>query len=166
MREQGHTLIGLLLTLAITSTLVLIAHPSFSGVLERVHRQASVDALYEALWFARSSAVTQQKAVVMAARADQWQAGWEIFLDSNGDGHRQRDERLLREKNALPAYLAITTNQGIGRAVHYHPDGHARKPGGALQMGRFEICVAGGAQAIILNAFGRPRVDPVEPSDC
>lgn len=166
MREQGHTLIGLLITLAIAATLSMLAYPSFSGVIDRAQLRTSVDSLYEAIWFTRSSAVSHQQAVVMAARTSDWTAGWRIFLDQNADGYWQHDEPILREADILPTDLSVTTNQGIGNAIHYHADGHSRKPGGALQMGRLNLCLAGEAQAIIINAVGRPRIEPDTQSGC
>lgn len=166
MRQHGYTLTGLLVSLAIAATLMMMAYPSFSGVIERTRLQTSVDSLYEGIWFTRSSAVSQQKSVVMRARTPDWADGWQIFLDRNADGLQQRDEPILRTADALPDDLRIHSNQGIGDALYYHADGHSRKPGGALQMGRLTLCLGNRAQAIIINAVGRPRIEPQARSGC
>lgn len=166
MRQHGYSLMGLLVSLAIAATLMMMAYPSFSGMIDRSRLHNSVDRLYEGIWYTRSSAVSQQQPVVMTARTPDWADGWEVFLDRNADGLQQSDEPILRVANALPDDLRIHSNQGIGGALYYHPDGHSRKPGGALQMGRLTLCLGNRAQAIIINAVGRPRIEPQARSDC
>ncbi len=166
MRQHGHTLIGLLMALAIAAILMTMAYPSFSSVMERAHLQTCVDRLYDALWFTRSSAVSHQQSVVMTTVTSDWEDGWQIFIDENADGVQQSSEMTLRAVNAIADDIRIRSNQGIGPAVYYHADGQSRKPGGALQMGRLTLCADDQAQAIIINAVGRPRIEPQVSADC
>ena len=166
MHQQGHTLLGLMLTLAIASVLMLLAAPSFSGLVDRTRLEVNSERLFSALWLARTEAIARRETVVIEAIDQQWDNGWRIFADHNGDGLWQQSEPVFRQTLALPVGYTLTANSGIGKAVYYQPDGRTQKPGGSLQMGRFELCTEGASQIIVINSVGRPRLEPVSPLDC
>lgn len=162
--QRGTSLPGLMLTLTLTAILITLGAPVFSGLAADARLQTGTQALYTALWYARSEAIMRSRPVVVAARDDDWAAGWAIFVDANRDGRRQPGERLLRRSDGPPQRLAVQANAGIGTAIHYRADGRTRRPSGSLQMGTITLChrtpdgVNPEGQAIIVNAAGRPRM--------
>ena len=163
-RERGASLSGLMFTLTLAAILTTLAAPVFSNLAANTRLQTGTERLYTAIWFARSEAIMRARSVVIAARDEDWEAGWEIFVDANGDGRRQAEETLLRQSPGAPERVSIHANAGIGTAVHYQADGRTRRPSGSLQMGTVTLCHGGsvsrarGGRGIVINTAGRPRI--------
>ncbi|PZA00145.1 hypothetical protein A6K26_005390 [Gammaproteobacteria bacterium 2W06] len=170
--QHGHTLLGLLVTLALAAVLVMLSAPGFSDLAHKARLDSATDRLHGAVRHARHAAVTRGRAVVIAATDKTWHKGWMIFVDANGDGRRQPGEERLATSAALPTSITAATNAGIGGALHYQPSGATRRLGGSLQMGTLSLCQrtpAGrlrAARSMIVNAAGRARIEPAAASAC
>ena len=85
MKRAGMTLIELLMVLIIASVLMGTAVPSFHHTLQRLRLQAAVNDLLAAIDQTRSQAMARGDKVLLAPLQDQWQSGWAVFLDQNGN---------------------------------------------------------------------------------
>lgn len=119
-RQNAFTMIELLVTVAIAAILMSIALPGFAELIRNVRASGDVTALTSALSVARSEAVKRNQNVCMLS-AD-WGLGWEVRIDSNGDG--SCSGLLIRkfEGIANSASLTITPDEdiifdGVGRRV-------------------------------------------------
>ena len=75
--------------------------------------------------------------------APDWDAGWIVFEDTNRNGTREAGEPLIRREGPAHRGVSIAGNGPVEHYVSYTSLGHARRPGGALQMGTFVVCKAG-----------------------
>lgn len=108
-KQQGMTILELLVVLSIVSLLTVVAVPS----LQESTKGASVRSLHRdllsALTYARGEAVSRNKLISMCPSADMadcdpandWSEGWIIFIDNGaggryGDGDLDAGEELLR----------------------------------------------------------------------
>ena len=97
-RSSGFTLIELLVTIVIVAVLVALAGPSFSGLIERWRVRQGFEGLQSTLYYARAEAIkrggnvslrkepTGTNGCALASGDSDWDCGWYIFSDINGDG--------------------------------------------------------------------------------
>jgi type IV fimbrial biogenesis protein FimT len=137
-RDTGYTMMELLMSLAIVAILAAIAIPSFKYVTSSNRIATEVNGLLGDMLFARSEAVKEGQSVTVCSSSDglncsgsdNWQNGWIVFLDTNGDKVRQNSEAIVRVQPAFsgtdsfvssnPAFNAITYNR-----LGYAPTGSA-----------------------------------------
>ena len=103
--SHGLTLLELLVVLAITALLTTIGVPSFREYVQNQRLKAAVAAFHSDLVRARAEAVHRvQRIVVCPATAaagcldaPEWDKGWRVFADLNGDREHQGGEPVLRQ---------------------------------------------------------------------
>ncbi len=170
--QNGHTLLGLLITLSMVAVLAMLSAPGFSSLAHKARLDAATDRLHGAVRHARHAAVARGGSVVITATENAWHKGWMIFVDTNGDGRRQPGEERLASAAALPASITASANSGIGTALHYQANGATRRPRGSLQMGTLSLCQRTpsgqfrAARSMIVNAAGRARIERATASAC
>ncbi|MNF83100.1 hypothetical protein D3C84_654160 [compost metagenome] len=72
MREQGFSLIELLMGLAIVGIVLLLVSPAYAGLKESNHREESAKSLVSGLRSARSEAIARGQVVIIHAIEDVW----------------------------------------------------------------------------------------------
>lgn len=105
---HGFTSIELMVTVAIVALLSAIAAPSFSLIIERWRILETVEIMKSSLMFARSEAIkrggnlyleklpkTTVGCVTDGTNQD-WDCGWVIFVDANGDKRWNAGEEIQR----------------------------------------------------------------------
>jgi type IV fimbrial biogenesis protein FimT len=159
----GFTLLELMITLSIACILLLTGIPSFQQFTFRQHMKAAIASLHNDLMMGRSEAVYLNMRVVSCpgspttgcSGANDWSAGWIVFVDSNADRQRQQDETIVRRGYGLDN---LNIHSSSGRTdVHFFPDGTA--PG---SNGSITFCGLGGpekARKLIISNMGRIRRD-------
>jgi prepilin-type N-terminal cleavage/methylation domain-containing protein len=96
MKSQRHTagftLVELMVTLTISAILIGVAIPSFRTLITNNAVENLQSRLAGAITFARSEAATRNSVVTLCSSntgagcvANQWTAGWIVFVDSNGN---------------------------------------------------------------------------------
>lgn len=110
-RQQGFTLIEVLMVIVIIGVFMALAAPSFRTYTasQRV-KTASFD-LYASLVFARSEAIKRRQTVTVAANGGDWAAGWAVTVAGITDPLRTQD-----------ALTGVTTTSGATSVV-YRLDG-------------------------------------------
>ena len=101
-KARGFTLIESLVSIAILAVLAALAAPSFTQSIKRYRIVAVRDDLMSSIQFARTEAIRRGVAVSLSrtstcspATANDWDCGWEVFVDRNANG--------TRDANATPA---------------------------------------------------------------
>jgi type IV fimbrial biogenesis protein FimT len=174
IRYRGFTLIELLVTLAIVAIVAVIAAPSLQNFVLNNRIRSQAGALTTSLMLARTEAITRSTRVVTCPRpvnntckcsgtsGIEWESGWHVFVDSDGDKECDSDDSLLEVHGSLDG--SETTLHGIGNlkyAVFFNHDGRVQKPDGTLQSGTFVLCDQRGwgsdARAIEVLPTGRIR---------
>ena len=155
MREQGFSLIELLMGLAIVGIVLLLVSPAFAGLKESNHREESAKSLVSGLRSARSEAIARGQVVIIHAIEDDWSQGWRIILDVSGKGHEDPDNPLLVERRSGMG-VAIMGNRYIKTAIRFGPLGGP--VAGGFQAGTLHVCAAREAQSqhqVVLASNGR-----------
>jgi type IV fimbrial biogenesis protein FimT len=136
-KRSGFSLIELMVVVAILGTLASLAGPSFSESIKSYRIAAVRDDLIASIQLARTEAVRRGVAVSLRrtetcapATTVDWNCGWEIFVDRNGNG--------TRNANAADAALDDTLLQ-----VSTVPSG-------------FDVVQRGGASSLTVNLWGQP----------
>jgi len=144
-RSQGFTLIELLVTVAILGIVAVIAAPSLQNFVLNSRIRAQAAALTSSLAFARTEAITRGTRVVTCpltasvacgCRVDkeEWESGWQVFVDTDDDAICDSDDSLLEVHGPLDG--SGTTLRGNGNVkykVSFIYDGSA-------QPGTFVLC--------------------------
>jgi type IV fimbrial biogenesis protein FimT len=168
-RARGFTLVELMMTLAVFAILVTAAMPALGSLIESTESRTGRSALITALNTARIFAASKNVYAVACPSTDreycgrttEWQRGWIVFIDADGDGVRDTGEDLLEVTQAQPEGVAITSTAGRTRII-YRPDGSAT--GSNVT---FTVCDRRGpehASALVINNAGRVRTDKPTPT--
>lgn len=162
-RHRGLSLIELMVTLAVILVLALAGGPPMADLLRNNRLTAQANALNAAVVRARGEAVARRGWVTLCSSTDgdlcrssntsQWEGGWIVFADTNGNGTRVSAEALLAAGGAFPTgatlRLAGFTNAGFVRFdARGLPD----------SAGTFILCDARGtsrARTLAVNAVGK-----------
>jgi len=133
MRQQGFSLIELLMGLAITGIVLHLVSPAFATLIESNQRQQAAQALSSGIRTARSEAITRNQAVVIHGINGDWSQGWRIILDISGKGEMDSDNPLLAERQS-GARLSIVGNGSVESSIRF------RGQGESLIGGTLHVC--------------------------
>lgn len=166
----GFGLLEMMLVLAILALLTTLAAPSWRAFMASQHHSIAVNELMAALRFTRSEAVKSGLRTTVCTRVgtaiecdgNSWSDGWLIFIDSNNNGSREADEKLLRQHEALNFNVSATGNLRVRKYISYTPLGVTRRANGkrttgSLQLGTLSICTRGfdRGDKLVINRAGR-----------
>jgi type IV fimbrial biogenesis protein FimT len=117
---EGVTLIELLATLAIIGIVTMIGAPSFNNAVRSTRLATSANELITTLNLARSEAVKRNRRVVVQITGNNWEDGWQVFVDTDGnnvlDGAGDKaacdagNDCILQVHDALPNSYTLRSN--------------------------------------------------------
>jgi type IV fimbrial biogenesis protein FimT len=168
----GVTLVELMIVLVIASLLLGAAVPSFHHTLQRLRLQTAVNDLLASIDLTRSQAMARGDKVLMAPLADDWQSGWAVFLDANGNRRADAGERIFYRHDPLRSGLHVSAKFTSGNSptyLAYNPAGRSCAAGNSLagRWGTMSVTLGQQARHIKINMLGRVRVcDPAASANC
>ncbi|NVM78935.1 type IV fimbrial biogenesis protein FimT [Duganella sp. SG902] len=175
-KAAGLTLIELLVVLALVLVLLGAAAPAFQQTLQRLRLQAATNDLLAAIDLTRSQAMARGGKVLMAPlepSGANWQSGWVIFQDRNGNRRPDPDEPPLYRHDPLRSDITITsrfTSGGTPTYIAYNAAGRTCRADNALtaRWGTLTLTQGKLTRNVIINMLGRVRAcDPeVDPANC
>ena len=120
---HGFTLVELLITILVASLLMALAVPAFNSFIENNRIASSTNELVSALAVARSEAIHRRETASLCSSADlascsgsaNWETGWILFSDRNGNGLIDGTDTLLRVWEAIPTGHTLTATGGLTR---------------------------------------------------
>lgn len=162
MRLQGFTLLEWLMTLAVTALLITLAAPAFNSLRQDAERTTHVNALFHALFLARSEAIKRGQTVTVCPSVDgnrcagaktPWNAGWLVFVNTDHDQPPERDagEPVLLVHSGWRGGTIHSNRPAFSFGPYRH----------GVVNGTIVFCDRRGsahARAIIVSHTGRPRV--------
>lgn len=159
----GFTMVELIVTISIAGILMGIAIPSFTSIVRSTRLTTYANELVASLNLARSEAVKRGVQVSIRRKGStnqNWDAGWDIFTDLDGDGVLDTADTLLKTYPALTnSYTLRTGTSGYQTFAAYLPSGLSVNSSGDT----FRLCAgststsASNSRSIAINALGRPR---------
>lgn len=176
--QNGFTLYELLITVLVIGVVLTVGIPNFSEFTANSRITTTANDLHSSFQLARSEAA-RAKAPVTICASDNAMAdpptcdanfnnGWIIFVDDDGDIVVDPGEAVLRRHSAPPSQLTITTNAGASY-FGFAPTGLGRGDVGgnpAVQTAvicddRGNVIAAGGSSAarfLVVTPIGRATV--------
>jgi type IV fimbrial biogenesis protein FimT len=178
-KSLGYTLIELMSMLAVVSILVSVGLPMLNVFFDSNRMVSNTNDLVAGLNIARSEAIKQQMRITLCQSADtasctgsgQWEDGWIVFQDPNGNATVDGGERILRLNAAVDGQVTIRSNDvgnQIASSVSFTSRGLPKALNGGAQSGTFRICDKRGlkvnadgvstvARGVVLSPSGKVR---------
>lgn len=149
-------MVELMVTISIATILLAIAVPNYQRFMEQGRISSAASNLIGALNFARSEAIRRGVAVSLrnTSGSKQWESGWTMFVDNDGDGVQDAGDDTLRIGATLAGGLTLRSTTSYADAIIYRPNGRS------TQNGHFAACqdnALTNARTVIVNATGRIR---------
>lgn len=120
---EGVTLIEMMVVIVVFAILAALAAPSFFSMTERWRVRQVSEALQSTLYFARSEAIknggnvviqrltrTDNAACTGGSNVADWDCGWIVCSDDNGDGKCDRVEAVLQRYDSPPGVQVTRTS--------------------------------------------------------
>lgn len=164
--RRGFTLVELLVVIAITGVLLAIAAADMRSLVRHQQLKAALSDLFGAIDLTRSQAITRGRRVYLAPTANDWQGGWTVFVDADGDGRPGAGDELVATHGPLAEGIVVTSGFTSPRT----PDYIAYNGGGrscshsstmAARWGTLSLTLGESTRRIKINMLGRARAcDP------
>lgn len=174
-KVSGFTLLELMIVLSIVGILLTVGIPAIGDLVKRNRMVSATNELVSALAIIRSEAIKLNQKVTICKSSNgsscnaalDWEDGWIIFSDSNGDRVINGADRLLRiVDNFNDTKLAIRAKDSANLSINdltFTSRGLPKKANGELRSGTFSVCIFDNSnnlldsRAVILSPSGRVR---------
>ena len=170
----GFTVVELMVALAALAIVILIAVPGSSAVIEKYQLRSTSNDLHHGLSLARTESHSRSMVVRLCpssnghtCRSDgNWNHGWLVYSDGNGDGAVQ-DIELIRVFEAPPPKIRIMAKGAVQSSASFTTAGLMHEDDSP--EGEFLICIAdsnASAKKVNIDADGWVHAVPVGGQDC
>jgi type IV fimbrial biogenesis protein FimT len=157
-RQNGFTLIELMVAIAVLAILLAIGLPSFQGTLRSSRVTGTSNELLTALTLARSEAIRSTRGAGLCASANgtacggTWNDGWLVWVDTNANGGLDANENVVRFTQGRGKMNLVGTAQTLAF------DARGRTTGGAQNIGVKPDGYETPARFVCVGATGQARV--------
>lgn len=160
--QRGFTAFELMVTMAIAALLMSTAVPAIKNYTWNLRLRSAIDLLQTDLNLARGRAINHNIQTVICPSADgidcsgssNWQNGWIVFTDINGDRQKQTSERMLKQAGMVE-FLEISSSRGR-TYLRFFANGTA--PGTNISILFCDRRGAEHAERLIVSNSGRIRL--------
>ncbi len=168
--SRGFTLPELLIVLALFAVLAIQLTPNLSAATTQNRLYALVSEFSQQLQLVRNSAI-QRNQKVSVCKSDSttqcntsanWEDGWILFENLDGDGRVDSGDTILHVHNPLPNGITLRGVGNFKNRVTYKPTGDS------TSFSRLVFCDQGeleGSQVIYISSTGRIRIAPDDDGD-
>jgi type IV fimbrial biogenesis protein FimT len=161
--SRGFTLPELLVVLGLVALLLSQLPPDLSAATRHNQLYATALTFSQQLQLARNSAI-QRNSRITLCKSDNptqcnsdanWEDGWILFENLDGDGRIDPDDTILQRHHPLPTGITLRGVGNFKNRVTYRPTGDS------TSFGRLVLCEQGqldGSQALYISSTGRIRI--------
>ncbi|MGL4504979.1 MAG: type IVa pilus pseudopilin TppE [Aeromonas sobria] len=158
--RSGFSLIELMVTIALISILLTVGVPSFSSILRSMTLTTQANNFVASINFARSEAIRRNSVVTLSASAsnltqNHWESGWQIWIDSNGNGTLDNGE-LLRLFPDIGSGSLVSNTSLVRFSGNGFLDG--RLPSALVFSLQPPECAREASRDITVTPAGRPSI--------
>lgn len=165
---SGFTLVELLITITIISITLAMAVPNFTALVNSNATASQTNHFSSAIGAARSEAITRNTSVIICKRNNltcsngvQWESGWIIFADNDGDDALDSGEEL-RYIDALRDNYTLRPSTATLNWLRFQSDGKVSSNLSTFSGVTFRLCGPDGditeSRAITFNVVGQARL--------
>lgn len=172
--SRGFTLVELLFAVAVIAILIGVAAPNLQNAVRNSRLTTSTNNMVASLQLARSEALKRKVPVTVCSSSEtescvdtDWNNGWMVFADDNGDGARQPAEDIVHTepKMGLGVEVSLPANQPLQNFLTYLPTGFPNL-GGLAAAGVMVLCDNRASdyygRVIVISQTGRPVATPIK----
>jgi type IV fimbrial biogenesis protein FimT len=153
LRNNGFTLLELMIVIAIAGVLAGVLTPSFLEWRDRSKVQGDATELRAAFESAKLRAIKHNTNVVVTFPDA---TSYSVYIDTNQNGVRDADEDQIANRTLAPG-VTITGNTFVGNDMAFNQRGMANGPN---STGTITMTSAGGARySVVVSSFGRVRLE-------
>lgn len=172
-KQNGFTLLELIITVVILGIMAAIAVPSYSAFITSNRQSAVYNNLVGTISLARLEAVKRSQVVTLCISTDQatcaattatnWGTGWIVFADLNGNGLVEitsdpaTTDTILKVEPATASNINITSGD-FGSLLSIAPRGRLRTQG-SIVICNNEVSADGMALNLWVTGLGRLATD-------
>jgi len=146
-KQNGFSLIEVIVTMAIAAIVLSIGVPSFQSYTQNNRQTIAINELATALQLARNSAVSRRVDVtlckslngancIVGAGSGDWSQGWMVFTNPNGidgtAGLTPGTEELLRVHGTMQSNATLIGNNNVVNQVTFSSQGLALGSNGTI----------------------------------
>ncbi len=152
-RNQGFSLLELMIVIAIFGILAGVMTPSFLQWRDRSKVKGDASELRAVFESAKLRAIKHNTNVVVTFPDT---TSYQAFIDTNESGARDAGEDILITRTLSPG-VTITTNTFAGSDMAFNPRGMANGPN---STGSITMTSPGGENyRVVVSSFGRVRIE-------
>ena len=152
-RNNGFTLLELMIVIAIFGVLAAVMTPSFLEWRDRSKVRGDATELRAAFESAKLRAIKHNTNVVVTFPNT---TSYQSFIDTNDNGARDAGEDLLIDRTLSPG-VTITDNTFVGNDMAFNSRGMANGPN---STGTITMTSPGGERySVVVSSFGRVRME-------
>jgi len=167
VRQEGYSLLELVIAIGIAGILIALAIPSFTSFVSDSKITSATNDMVFALQTARSESIKRSATVVLCPSTNPTDAdpscaggygdGWIVFADVDSNGAREAGEQVLLQVEAQPNGFSFVPDAAFTNRVFFGDTGSSTNPAGVPLSGQIEITYAGGAETreVVIAANGR-----------
>lgn len=126
--QGGFTLLETIVTVAVSAIIIGVAIPQFSKIMKSNRLTSSVNDFVHSLNIARSEAMKSNRASICVSTnqtsctSGNWDQGWIVFTDTNGNCTVDGNERVVYARDSLDKKFNIDNEQN-SNCVTYSGEG-------------------------------------------
>lgn len=132
IKGRGFTLLELLMALAILGITMAFATPSFITIISNNRISSGASDFVSALQLAKAESAARITPVTICKKntagsgcltTGNWQQGWIVFSDINGDGAVSAGDTIVLNHQALDTRITFGGTAGVTDSITYNPSG-------------------------------------------